>query len=104
MKKLVDKIRNVIDFNKSDAEVFEFLSFISKDVFSRKLKMLEEDPTSLDLAVEKEHADKYLDTFKSAFMFEGFKLTKDDVRIKFFYKLYMILEDYEKLAILSKID
>ena len=94
----MNKIRvavNMTGESYSDENVFANIADMVEEVYIKKLDILEKNGNVLDLVVEKERADKYFSMFKER------KPDKNSAKVKFMYKLYMLLEDYEKLIVLN---
>lgn len=91
----LNKIRSIFSLseNMMEADVMKHLANVKEYVYTKKLEILKNNPTSLDLIIEKDHADMIMD------MMDDRTLSMDDVKVKFMYELYMYLEDYEKLAL-----
>jgi len=109
--KLMDKIRNAVnmtDETYTDEAVFDSIAEMTEYVYTKKLDILEKNDTgnintwtgALDLVAEKERVDKYFALLKNQAMFEDVEF-KGTSKAKFMYKLYMMLEEYEKVSALK---
>lgn len=92
--KTLNTIKNIFAFSESmsESDVIKHLTDVNDFVYTKKLEILKNDPTSLDLVSEKSHADYIMS------MIDNRTISMDEVKIKFMYELYMYLEDYEMLA------